>query len=321
MMTYRHDDVHLQLGNHFPGIGMQAAWSEDEMAAILPGADIAILNNRICTPELGEVLREHGRDLKWIQFISSGIERGIEMGLPDVPVTNATGVKSPALAEHAITLLLALGRRVPDFVEARKRRSWIRLDVHSKMWCAEGKTLAVIGMGSIGRQVARKAKAFDMHVIGVSRAGQAGGDFDEVVPRERLNETLARADAAVICLPSDAETYHLIGAEQLAALGPRGFLVNVARGEIVDEAALAEALAARTIAGAALDVTDPEPPAPDSPLWTLDNVLLSPHVAGGGSTGYARFRALFAENLKRFEAGEPLLNQVSLPDPAKASAG
>lgn len=315
LMTYRRDDAHLALGESFPEIALEIVWSPEEMAAALPGAEIALLNNRICTPELGAVVRVHGRNLRWIQFISSGIERAFEMGLPSgVRVTNARGVKSPTLAEHAMTMLLAVARRVPDCVDARKRREWIRLTIHSLMWGAEGKTLAVIGMGSIGHEIARKAKAFDMHVIGVSREGKPGGDFDEVLPRSKLKEALARADAAVVCLPSDAETYRLIGRDELAALGPKGFLVNVARGEIVDEAVLVEALRARRIAGAALDVTDPEPPAPESPLWTLDNVLISPHVAGGGSTGYERFRALFAANLERYRAGKPLLNVVALPE-------
>lgn len=315
LMTYRRDDAHLRLGECFPELALKVAWSPEEMAAALPGTEIALLNNRICTPELGKVVRTHGQDLRWIQFISSGIERAFEMGLPpSIAITNARGVKSPTLAEHAMTMLLALARRVPDFVDARKRREWIRLRVHSQMWGAEGKTLAVIGMGSIGHEIARKAKAFDMHVIGVSRKGKPGGHFDEVLPRAKLKDVLSRADAAVVCLPSDAETYHLIGKDELDALGPKGFLVNVARGEIVDEAALAEALAARRIAGAALDVTDPEPPAPDSPLWTFDNVLISPHVAGGGSTGFERFRALFAENLELYRAGKPLLNLVATPE-------
>lgn len=313
MMTYRRDDAHLRVGEDFPEIGMKAVWSAAELADNLPGAEILLLNNRICEPDVGAAIRANARGLRWIQFISSGVERGREIGLPaGVPVTNSSGVKGPVIAEHAMTLLLALARRVPDFVDARKAGKWIRLDVHSKMWGAEGKTLVIIGMGAIGHEIARKAKAFDMHVIGVSRAGKPGDNFDEVMGREHLREALARADAAVVCLPSDADTYHMIGAQELKALGPKGFFVNVARGEIVDEEALAAALAAKQIAGAALDVTDPEPLKPGSPLWTVDNVLLSPHVAGGGSTGYERFRELFADNLRRYRAGEPLRNLVPM---------
>jgi phosphoglycerate dehydrogenase-like enzyme len=315
LMTYRRDDAHLQLGKDFPELDLQVAWSANEMAEAIPGASILLLNNRICTPELGEVIRKKGSGVRWIQFISSGIELGWEMGLPDgVPVTNAAGVKGTVIGEHVMTMLLALARRVPDFVEARKRREWIRTQIHSQMWSAEGKTLVVIGMGSIGQEVARKAKAFDLHVVGVSRSGQAGSNFDEVLPRTELHRALARADAVVISIPSDVDTYHFIGEDEFAAMKPTAFLVNVARGEIVDEKALIKALKRRQIAGAALDVTDPEPPVEDSPLWTLDNVLISPHVSGGGSTGYERFRALFADNLGRFQAGKPLRNLLTPPD-------
>ena len=315
LMTYRRDDAHLQLGKDFPELDLKIVWSEEEMAEAIPGADILLLNNRICTPELGEVIRRKGTGVRWVQFISSGIELGWEMGLPDgVPVTNAAGVKGTVIGEHAMTMLLALARRVPDFVEARKRREWIRTQIHSRMWSAEGKTLVVIGMGSIGQEVARKAKGFDLHVIGISRAGQAGGDFDEVLPRTQLHRALARADAVVVSMPSDADTYHFIGEKEFGVMKPEAFLVNVARGEIIDEQALIKALQARRIAGAALDVTDPEPPADDSPLWTLDNVLISPHVSGGGSTGYERFCALFADNLARFQAGQPLRNLLTPPD-------
>jgi phosphoglycerate dehydrogenase-like enzyme len=315
LMTYRRDDTHLQLGKDFPELDLKIVWSVGDMADEISDASILLLNNRICEPELGEVIRKKGRGVRWVQFISSGIELGWEMGLPEgVPVTNAAGVKGTVIGEHAMTMLLALARRVPDFVDARKRREWIRTRIHSQMWSAEGKTLVIVGMGSIGREVARKAKGFDLHVIGISRAGQAGGHFDEVLPRAELHRALARADAVVISMPSDADTYHFIGEDEFAMMKPGAFLVNVARGEIVDEAALIRALQARRIAGAALDVTDPEPPVDDSPLWTLDNVLISPHVSGGGSTGYERFRALFADNLARFQSGQPLRNLLTPPD-------
>ncbi len=321
LMTYRRDDDHLRLPDDFPELRAEVVWSPAEMAAAAGDAEILILNNRICTPELGAAIRANARALRWVQFISSGTERGRAMGLPDgVPVTNASGIKGDTIAEHAMTLLLAFWRRIPDMVAARRAGKWIRLDVHGRMTGAVGKTLAVLGMGMIGHEVARRAKAFGMTVVGVSRAGTAGGDFDEVVPRTRLADALARADAVVVCLPSDAETFHMIGRAEFAAMKPGAVIVNVARGEILDQRALTDALAAGTLGGAALDVTDPEPPAGDSPLWTLDNVLISPHVSGGGAEGYPRFRKLFEENLRRFRAGEPLLGLVAGP-PCAPEAG
>jgi phosphoglycerate dehydrogenase-like enzyme len=168
--------------------------------------------------------------------------------------------------------------------------------------------VCVVGLGSIGRAIARKAKAFDARVIAVSRNGAAGGDVEQVFRRERIAEALVLADAVVICTSSDAESFHLIDAAALAAMAPRAFLVNVARGDIVDGAALIAALQAGRLGGAALDVTEVEPLGTTSPLWDLPNVIISPHIAGGGSSGYPRQRALFGENLLRLAAGKPLLN-------------
>jgi D-3-phosphoglycerate dehydrogenase len=169
-------------------------------------------------------------------------------------------------------------------------------------------------MGSIGREVARKLRAFDARPIAVSRTGTSVPDIEDVFPRERIGEAMALADAVVICTSADGSSRHLIGAPELAAMRPHAYLVNIARGEIVDEAALAEAVRADRIGGAALDVTEVEPLPPDSPLWDCANVIVSPHVAGVGAQDYEQQRALFAANLERFRAGEPLLNQC-LPAP------
>jgi phosphoglycerate dehydrogenase-like enzyme len=173
----------------------------------------------------------------------------------------------------------------------------------------------VVGLGSIGRAVARKARAFDARVIAVSRAGAADDDVEQVYGRERIGEALARADAVVICTSSDPESVHLIDAAALAAMRPKALLVNVARGDLVDGAALAAALQAGRLGGAALDVTEVEPLPAESPLWSLPNVIVSPHVAGGGSSGYPQQKALFGKNLSRLVAGEPLLNVCRRPVP------
>jgi phosphoglycerate dehydrogenase-like enzyme len=185
---------------------------------------------------------------------------------------------------------------------------WQRDEANAKIGTLEGAVVCVIGLGAIGREVARKARAFDARVIAVSRAGAAGGDIDQVFARQRIGEALALADAVVICTSSDETSFHMIDAVALAAMKPTAFLVNVARGDIVDGAALVAALAAGRLAGAALDVAEVEPIAPDSPLWDAPNMIISPHIAGGGSTGYPQQKALFAKNLARLAAGEPLLN-------------
>jgi phosphoglycerate dehydrogenase-like enzyme len=145
-------------------------------------------------------------------------------------------------------------------------------------------------------------------VIAVSRAGTVGDGVEQVHPRELMTQALAMADAVVICTSSDADSFHLLDAAALAALRPKALLVNVARGDLVDGAALIGALQSGRLGGAALDVAEIEPLAPASPLWDLPNVIISPHVAGGGSTGYPQQKDLFGKNLLRFCVGDPLLN-------------
>jgi phosphoglycerate dehydrogenase-like enzyme len=300
----------VQLVSDFPQLRWAVVASPGEIAREIGEAAILVTSNRVCSAAYGEALRRcAGNTLKWIHFTSAGIDGGLRMGLPDwVTVTNATGVKAAMVSEHALALLLALVRRLPDLAADQLARRWRHDDAMAKVATLEGAVVCIVGLGSIGREVARKARAFDARVIAVSRGGTAGGAVEEVFPRERIGEALAMADAVVICTSSDAESFHLIDAAALAAMAPEAFLVNVARGDIVDGAALIAALQSGQLGGAALDVTEIEPLAPASPLWHLPNVIISPHIAGGGSSGYPQQKALFAKNLLRFAAGEPLLN-------------
>jgi phosphoglycerate dehydrogenase-like enzyme len=273
-------------------------------------AAILVTSNRVCSAAYGEALRCcAGSTLKWIHFTSAGIDGGLRMGLPDwMTVTNATGVKAAMVSEHALALLLALVRRLPQLRANQLARQWGRDEAMAKVGTLAGAVVCVVGLGAIGRAVARKAGALDARVIAVSRAGTPGGDIDEVFGRERIRAALAMADAVVICTSSDPTSFHLIDAAALAAMRPKAFLVNVARGDLVDGAALTAALQAGRLAGAALDVTEAEPLPPASPLWDLPNLIIRPPIAGGGSSGYAQQKALFGKNLLRFAAGEPLLN-------------
>jgi phosphoglycerate dehydrogenase-like enzyme len=304
------DEPIVQLVRDFPQLQWAIVASPEDIAREIGDAAILVTSNRVCSAAYGEALRRCARDtLRWIHFTSAGIDGGLRMGLPDwATVTNATGVKAAMVSEHALALLLALVRRLPDLRADQLARRWRHDDAMAKVATLEGAVVCVVGLGSIGRQVARRAKAFDARVIAVSRAGAAGGDVVQVFRREQIADALAIADAVVICTSSEAESFHLIDAAALAAMSPKAFLVNVARGDIVDGAALTAALQAGRLGGAALDVTEIEPLAPLSPLWDLPNVIISPHIAGGGSSGYPQQKALFAQNLLRFAAGEPLLN-------------
>ena len=292
-------------------LDLAVAKNADDMRRVLPGAELLIANNRVYNEEIGRVVLALGQDLRWIQYSTAGIERGIRFGMPrGIPVCAASGIKGPTVAEHAMLLLLASFRRMRDIERARDKREWIRDHMHNTARTLEDATLVVVGFGAIGQQIARKAKAFDMRVIVVSRAGRPGPTVDEAVPRERLHEVLPRADAVVLCLPVEPDTIRLFGDAEFACMKRDAIFINVGRGELVDEDALIRALKANRIGGAALDVTTVEPLPASSPLWTLDNVLISPHCAGCGKDGSERFNAIFAENLRRYRAGEPLIGLV-----------
>jgi phosphoglycerate dehydrogenase-like enzyme len=236
------------------------------------------------------------------------------MGIPEgVVVSNSTGIKAGMVSEHALLLLLAAARRMHLTAGAQRRHEWLRAEFSRQMTTLEDAVVCVIGRGSIGRELARKLKAIGARPIAVSRDTDPDGTVEQVFPRERLHEALALADAVAICTGGGDDTRHLIGARELAAMKRGAVIVNVARGSIIDEAALIAALNDGHLAAAGLDVVATEPMPSDHVLWDMPNVIVTPHVAGQGSTGYPEQRRLFAENLRRFKAGEPLLNECKVP--------
>ncbi|HEU4368603.1 MAG TPA: D-2-hydroxyacid dehydrogenase [Methylomirabilota bacterium] len=278
--------------------------------------------------------RDLGRapGLKWVQLHMAGVDALAEHPLytqSAVPLTTTSGVHAATIAEYAITVMLALAHRVPRMVEWKARGGWPPdtqrwpLFVPSEM---RGATLGIVGYGSIGRELARIAKtAFAMTVLACKRdparrrdpgwAPPGTGDPEGALPDgwlspPQLPELLARSDVVVLCAPLTAETRGLIGAHELDAMKPSAYLINVGRGASVDETALARALADKRIAGAAVDVFAQEPPPPGHPLYKVDEVILSPHVSGFLPGYDAGCTELFAENLRRYLAGEPLLNLV-----------
>jgi len=321
--TNRREDRILEFRHDFPEIDWTIVWSPEALEAALGDASLVIFSNRICTQKVGAALRRGaGPTLKWIHFHSAGIERGIAMGPPSgIPITYSAGAKAPVCAEHGMMLLLALSRRIWELRAAQERHHWARREMNFTIRSLESENLVIIGLGGIGRDIARKAKGFDMHVIGVSRAGRPGGDVDAVVPRERLGEALAEADAVIIATESDETSRHLMNATAFEAMKPTAYVINISRGEIIDQGALIEALNNSRIAGAALDVVDPEPLALDSPLWDMDNVIISPHVAAAGNNvSYRRLKELFEGELARFRTGAPFAYRFDADAAAKRAA-
>jgi phosphoglycerate dehydrogenase-like enzyme len=280
----------------------------------MQGADALV------TPDIGgedakllaEALKAPGRTVRWVQCLSAGYEGLVRHGFPaDVVLTNQGGAVAPAVAEHAFALMLALVRRVPEAVMAKERRQWDR-SFSTKTSALEGRVLVVVGFGNIGRQIARRAKAFEMTVLGVTRSGGADPLADEMHPVSALKEVLARAQAIVIAAPLTPQTHHLIGAAELALCQRESILVNVSRGGLVDPQALAAALQNRAIAGAGIDVTEPEPLPGDHPLWACPNLIITPHFAGGGSPrSRGRILEVLDANLELFRAGKPLRHVVA----------
>jgi phosphoglycerate dehydrogenase-like enzyme len=271
-------------------------------------------------------------NLKWVQLHMAGVDGLAEHPLytqSAIPLVTASGVHAATVAEYAITALLALAHRVPRMVEWQRRGGWPPDEQRWPLFVpseVRGATLGIIGYGSIGRELARMAKtAFAMTVLACKRdpsrrrdtgwALPGTGDPEGALPDawlgpEGLPDLLARSDVVVLCAPLTAETQRLIGARELARMRPSAYFVNVGRGASVDETALARALAERRIAGAALDVFAQEPPPAGHPLYALDNVLVSPHVSGFLPSYDDKCTDLFAENLRRYLAGVPLLNVV-----------
>jgi phosphoglycerate dehydrogenase-like enzyme len=225
----------------------------------------------------------------------------------DILVTTSSGIHQP-LVEHVFALLLALVRRLHIAIRNQQERRWDR----SRAVGGEvrGMTVGVLGLGSIGAEVAAKATAFGMRVIGTKRTPGGVPHVDRVYPPEALHEVLAAADVVVVALPLTDETRGLLGEQEFRAMKPAGLLINIGRGPIVQEAALIRALQERWIGGAGLDVFEREPLPADSPLWAMEDVIITPHVSGGWPGYLDAAVPLFCENLARYLRSAPLLNLV-----------
>ena len=238
--------------------------------------------------------------VRWVQLPSAGIERWLDRIDRERQWTSAAPAFGRGVAEHALALMLAGTRHLHEFARAT---TWSRPKIHR----LEGTTVAVIGTGSIGRALIELLEPFRVEVLAVSRRGRDG-----TLPIERVGEIWPRAQFVVIAAPATAATRHLVGAEELAAMRDDAWLVNVSRGTLVDTDALVRALAEGSIAGAALDVTDPEPLPDGHPLWTEPRALISPHVANPDVTLMSDLAELAGEQVRRLAAGEPLLSPIDL---------
>jgi phosphoglycerate dehydrogenase-like enzyme len=254
--------------------------------------------------------------LVWLQAHSAGVERYLavpELATTDrIVLTNLRGAHGPAIADHAFAMLLTLTRDLPFHLEGRATGRWApRGSGVLRPIALQGRTLLVVGLGGIGTEIARRGFGFGMRVIGTRRSNDPAPEYIEKVGKPSdLAAMLPEADVVALAVPLTAETQGLINAPAIASMKRGSYLINVARGKLIDTAALVAALRSGQLAGACLDVTDPEPLPPNHPLWQLPNVVITPHNSDEAELTEERAAALFLENLRRFDAGEPLLNVV-----------
>jgi phosphoglycerate dehydrogenase-like enzyme len=252
--------------------------------------------------------------LRWVHGTSAGageLVSAAQLAPADfarITFTTSAGVHGGMLAEFTFYGLLALRKDTQRLERIRAARGWD----HFAMEELDGSTIAIVGMGGIGTAVAQRARAFGMHVIGVARTVQPNPAADENVAIDAATEAYRRADAIVVTLPGTEATRHLIDRATIEAFKPSAIFINVGRGTVVDQAALVDALATGAIRGAVLDVCSPEPLPPDNPLWTLPNVIFSPHTAALSVRENQRIVELFCANLRRYAAGERLRNVVNV---------
>jgi phosphoglycerate dehydrogenase-like enzyme len=300
------------LRERWPQMQVAHAPTFSEMLPELPDTDIFV----------GAVIRpahvKQAPKLKWIHSTSAGIGQLTYPEIKDagIVVTNASGVFSVPMAEHTIGLILALARNFPDTTRQQDQKIWSQQflwDRPQHLTEINGTTLLIVGFGSIGKEIARRAVALDMKVIGVTRTGQGDGTHaQQIVPLEKLNDVLPEADYVVLCAPETEETKNLFDLKRFIQMKRGARLINLGRGSILDEAALARALESGHLGGAAVDVTDVEPLPAESPLWTAPNLLITPHTSAISSRLWPRETDLLVRLLECWFDGRELFNVADL---------
>jgi len=279
------------------------------------------LNTRIVDAEAALIgwgsasgIFDHARKLVWMQNVGAGVERIVsdEFRTREIVLTNGSGIMAPNMAEHVIGLMLAFARRLPELLIAQREQRWRTGVDRQAVSELSGQTAVLVGLGDIGLAVAKRLKAFDMTIIGVRRSpgGELPDNVDEVVPIDHLDDVLGRADHVISSVPHTTETVGMFDAARFARFRDGARFYNVGRGTSVVQPDLIAALESGRLSGAGLDVTDPEPLPEGDPLWTAPNVIITGHTSGATPKFEERLFALFAENIRRYQAGESLLNVV-----------
>ncbi len=284
-----------------------AAVEKDEVAKHLSEAEVLLTYG----VRLDSELMEKTQRLRWVHAMTTGIDKFLTFKLPekDVILTSSKGIHANQMTEHVFGFMISFMRHFPFYFAQQQNAGWKKRE----MGTLAGKTLGIMGLGSIGQELARRAKVFDMKVIGTKKNPEPLAFVDEVLAAVDFRLLIPRVDFLVLLVPYTEETHQLIGRGELSLMKKDAYLINVSRGDVVDQKALIEVLEEKIIAGAGLDVTIPEPLPPDSKLWALDNVLITPHVGGVEPDYTDRVIDIFCKNLEQYRRGEtPSLNLVDL---------
>jgi phosphoglycerate dehydrogenase-like enzyme len=283
------------LRQKFPEVLISGVSNEDEIGDFIEEAEILV------THGISDELIKKASKLQWLQGMGTGVDRILTPSLrKEVLVTSSRGIHGPQMSEMAILLMLSLNRDIPHLIRNQDQRIWERRPgrlLHQKK-------VGIFGVGVIGEELARKCKAFGMTVFGIDIVRREIDSIDLFYGPEDLIQVAKEVDYLVLVAPYTPETRKIIGSKVLASMKPSAFLINIARGELVDNEALIEALEAGKIAGAALDALHPEPLPKDHPLWGTKNVIITSHVGGMSDIYMEQILPIFEENLRRFLSGE-----------------
>jgi phosphoglycerate dehydrogenase-like enzyme len=302
------EDYKKVLESKFPELTIHSAFKEEEIGDFIQKAEILI------TSRISDVLIKKALKLKWIQATTTGVDylTNLPSLRKEVLLTSTRGIHGPQMSEMAFLLMLALSRNFSQVIRNQDQKIWDR-------WPGKllyQKKVGIVGLGAIGKEIAKKCKAFGMVVYGIATKEREVEGVDYSFGDENLAQVLKEVDYLILVVPNTPRTRKMIGAKELSLMKPTAYLINIARGEIIDEEALVDALKTGKIAGAALDVFNTEPLPADHPFWELENMILTPHLGGMSENYVIQVLSIFEENLRRFLRGERdnLINRVERKD-------
>ncbi len=275
---------------------------DENVLDVIPDVDILIAGT------FNKDILKKAERLKWVHALAAGVDRLLfpEFLKSDIVLTNSSGVHPIPISEHVLGMMLMFSRKLHESMRSQLQKAWLRPNPFELY----GKTLGIIGFGSIGERIGELGKCMGMYVIGLKKHITTTDKAHEIVPPENLKTLLTRSDFVVISLPLTRETEYLFKTEEFHTMKNTSYLINISRGKIICEKDLIQALKNKEIAGAGLDVFEEEPLPDTSPLWEMDNVILTPHYAGSTPEYFNRAINIFCDNLTRFLKGEPLINKV-----------